>query len=508
MSAPAPTIVDIPSELLTEIFRLALGNRHCRCDTRTNIQLVCRRWRRVMLDSKSLWSQIVIDVKDLADETPPWSSIPSQFCGPDVSYISQCVVITHGHPLDIIIRVDVPKHFRYDTLFSLHEALSVLQLHSIRWRSFFCSGPSWVFNKGVIESFIDRDDLPQLERLSLVVNADSGQDLAHLLSAKIELSESLRHLNLNFPFPLFDVAWANITSFVGGFDDHTHFFQVLSGMAALQTLHLTHIQPLGAEVPQRKLTLEALNHLKLSKCALSAISSIADNLWLPALQKFSLLKTETHHHHLTKACAVEAIIPKMADSLCCMLKRSGATVGVLDISIEPPIESPFLVQLCARLDASVYSLRVEFSADYKRPQIAAFLNQLTVRDKAKSLFPRLLELELVGVNPDYGREALFKCPGLERLVISRWEFGGKGSLTRLQKLRLRRVRFQGDEYDDQEPESDSLAMSSLALTLSKLRFEGLDVQWLDESLHRPYQDWVSGDVDVLEDARQYIPISV
>ncbi len=276
-------------------------------------------------------------------------------------------------------------------------------------------------------------------------------------------------------------------------------------MVALNTLHLTHVAGLrlGAAIPKQGITLETLRHLSLSCCAVIALSSLADNLRMPGLEEFSLLSAQTYFHCYTISCTEEAVTSAMADSLCQMFERSGAHVTVLNLNVQP---CAFFTQLCMNLGALVNTLRVEFSEEHHPTEITDFFGELTVgSDREVSLLPNLVDLEVTSENLYH----LFSGPTLERLVVSRWEQGG---MVRLKKLRLRRFRFHDlQEFSFRKKASDGLANSSLALTLWKLRSEGLNVQWLDGymlQLYPPSRRELPGDVDVLDDTRGYIPVAV
>ncbi|KAF8898324.1 hypothetical protein CPB85DRAFT_190256 [Mucidula mucida] len=245
-------------------------------------------------------------------------------------------------------------------------------------------------------------------------------------------------------------------SFVGGFDSSIEFFDVLPRMVALHTLHLTHLPLLQAAAPSRSITLNALRHLKLSQCAVYTLSSTVVNLRFPEVKHISLLMTEAHLHHMAEVCLDKTVSADMAEPLCRMLERSGAVIGILDIDLEPFIPSAFVAQLCAKLDATVHTLRVKFSFGYRQQELTAFLDLLTVRPNAKPSFPRLVELQLVGLNQILGQEQLFKGPALETLVVSRWSDSNDAS-TRLRTLRLRRARFQPEPNMNYEHPSDFLA---------------------------------------------------
>ncbi|KAF9050856.1 hypothetical protein BDZ89DRAFT_1057281 [Hymenopellis radicata] len=510
MSHPGQRILDIPNEHLAEIFRLAIGDPRYRGKTRTIIQLVCRNWSRVMLNSKFLWSKITVEVEDLSQRMNPcYGELgPPQPGDLDLAYIAQCLRVAHGHPLDITLRIANMPEDRFRKRWNIiNEALELLRSHSIRLRSLSCSAPIWFFDRTNIEfkTLFDPDYLPRLETLSLFVEPDESilTPSSPLISVDVvDLSQSLLDLSLNFPFPHFDVAWSSITSFAGGFDDHGHFFNVLPCMVALDFLHLRYIQPLGAVVPERCITLDSLRHLKLSSCAVAAMSLMVDKLRLPGVKELSL-SSEFHLHHFTEACPVEGLSADVAASLCAMFERSGATIGTLNISVDSSIEdAKFLQQLFAKLSFTVRSLQLEFewSLPSRRRDIVGILGKLTAAVRnASVLLPRMTELEVIGRNQNY----IFEGPALEGLIESRWDDEKRSSsCIRLQKLRLRRVRYVDDF---RPPGSDSLAGSSLALTLWKFRSAGLNVQWIDEYLYEPHLDTVPGDVDVLDDTQKYIP---
>ncbi|KAF8884256.1 hypothetical protein CPB85DRAFT_190257 [Mucidula mucida] len=499
-------IHNIPNEHLAEIFRLAIGDPTHRGETRTVLQLVCRSWSRVMVNAKFLWSKITLEVDDPSQRVYGGPD-PRQPCRLDLPYIAQSLRVAHGHPLDITIRIANTTGSRYATSWDIiAEALELLRSHTIRLRSISCRAPIWFFVQEEINfnGLLDPDYLPRLETLSLFV--EPGETIpthtSPLVADKVGVSPSVRHLSLNFPFRHFAVAWSNITSFTGGFDDHDHFFKILPRMVALENLHLTYLQPLGAAIPERFVTLEALRHLKLSNCAAVSMSSMADKLRFPGVKELSLSMTELHLHRLTDACPViEGVNPDVADSLYSMFERSGACISRLNVVVDPATPNAFLQRLFEKLGSTVQGLQLEFCWRNRTRDMAFVFGTLNAAVHQSSvLLPRMTELEVIGTNQNY----TFEGPALEGMVESRWEEGkGSSSCARLQKLRLRRPRYL-DDCD--APRDDSLAGSSLALTLWKFRSAGLDVQWMDECVYEPRHEYIPGDVDVLNDTQDYIPI--
>ncbi|KAF8917854.1 hypothetical protein CPB85DRAFT_143670 [Mucidula mucida] len=414
--------------------------------------------------------------------------------------------LSYPHPLDITLCIPSNEERFSEDIVIITDAVKLLRTHSLRWRSFSCEGPASFFNQLPIFSTVEELRLlRRLEKLDLVLipedpfTASPASDLSRISNIKYIAPPSLRHLRITFPFPHLNATWMNVTSFTGGFDSHQHFYDVLSHLDTLEILHLTHLYPLTIP-PRRSVALSGLRHLKLSRCAIVELSTIAAYFRCPALRALSLVGG-LHIHHVTQSCDKgEKLTAAMATGLFDILEQSKVALQELNVDLGVSVGSPFHERLFTAVSETVRTLRICSSFASKSLELEALLDQLSYEDNSQVLFPMLHELKLVA---DKGvSDALFRGPvlnAMERLIASRWEARAKVDFPRLQKLYLQRSQIL-DDYEEEAYISPVIG-SSLALALLKYRLEGLDVEWLD-IYYYPAMDLT---VDVLEKTRSYVP---
>ncbi|KAF9050852.1 hypothetical protein BDZ89DRAFT_593878 [Hymenopellis radicata] len=270
-------------------------------------------------------------------------------------------------------------------------------------------------------------------------------------------------------------------------------------MGTLEYFHITHIGTSGLKSLDKPIVFNSLSHLKLSKCAISGIATVALHIRVPKLTQLSLSDSPLNGNHVgTEPCTnADNATPATADALFLMLALSGAEARIasLDISIKSHIGCSFLVHFFVLANMNlptVKSLRVDLSAENNQTEVDVFLDELIGEggNKPGPLFSDLDTLELQGTNCALRGDILFLGPTLEVLVSSRW--AGK-----LRKLRLRRLKPSKPPFSQAECPHDCLEKSSLALTLLTFRSQGLDVQVWDGLLDEQGVVSLMRDVDVL-----------
>ena len=466
-----PPYEKLPNELLVRIFRLAGGASVAPGATRHIIGHVCKSWRQVSRSTRSLWSEIVIQVDCNDDVLTAWRR-PEV---PDVSLglVQQCLILSKTYPLDIRIVLVGELDSRVSSFLS--HPISLLLTNSFRWRTFTCIGPA-----SVLRLFNEMDSFESETLEAVTLRCTEGVEFPRVTQSDVTFSSSLRYLDVNFDFPQLKPQWDKITSLRMGFTTPLQCHNILSQMTNLASLHLIHIgDSQSASAHHTPILLHNLRQLKLSACA---INKVLDDLRLPNLEQLYLTQPQargeeeevahtSHNANEWTRCpnnSSNVVIERISR----LLRDAVVPLRVLDVAwaVSLDVLLPVMRHHCSK----VTTLRVQL-----RPanvNSAPALLDALVASTQDSILPNLSEFSL-GFHRC--RDTIFTGQKLERMVRSRWY---EDTYTKS----LRRLHLWGDltsipSYPKMFTEVlREYTVSSLSLTLQEFAEEGFDVEWIFE----------------------------
>ncbi|KIY65289.1 hypothetical protein CYLTODRAFT_424483 [Cylindrobasidium torrendii FP15055 ss-10] len=477
---------DIPVELLSRIFSLAIPNPISRDATRSAIGRVCRAWRRTLFDTHSLWSKIDIEFSE------DWGSYEFAVATTtDMSFLNKALKLAHPHPLSIRIKCDrtEPSHLGWpeEQIDQLKNALTLLFMHSNHWRHFDCSVPGWLFDSlWPLELFCG----DTLEHFALRCTSWTNQfPLRSHITRRTRFGSSLRHLEFNFQIPRFATPWSQIQSLTAGFSTLDECLEVLHSASRLTTLFVTHVG--NAERKAAGVVLMEVTRLDFTPCALAALST---SLRTPNIEKFAIRRAvaKTHVAHIPNAdydtecgtgvwgdLCMEQVVKHAVDFLTASQTHRLTTLRVSCGQLE--YESTDMIPLLTLVGGSVETLQLDYGYDW---------NEFLYAFRTMPLLPRLKAFHIKGTLTN--SDLFLLDPSLERLICARAEIAScDKAVERLCEVKICGLMHWEDfsRETNNALEVERWVSSSLVQTLLKYSRRGLRVEW------------TLGNIDLMEEAR-------
>ncbi|KIY66053.1 hypothetical protein CYLTODRAFT_423779 [Cylindrobasidium torrendii FP15055 ss-10] len=460
------------AEILTDIFKHALGNAVSADPTRLAISLVCKSWHRVLYENPSFWSKI-----SLIFGFEPNRGVTI----PDWSFFEQALDLAHPHPIDVEIRFDKrieSDNFSKEKQVSIRNILAVLRVHVIHWRSLVLDIPEDLMHAVLESECLDSASSPGLQRV--VLRGCHQFEDEHDRGIPITFSPQLRHLEINFHFSDLSPHWGSLQSLCIGFRDAQEAKTILAHPKNLSTLVITHVGSMEHGTTVEPFVLNSVFDLSMSDCALKELHRI---LRCPRLItfRFSCILKQIHVDHIEPRanCTISEFLlaEEITTHAISIIEASKALISTLDITARC-ISSGALLLLLTRIH-DLQALALQGGESHKEnDKIFGSLMDVNVA-------PQLSSLE---IENEYN--IIVFCSSLEETIVARHRAGV-----------LRRVRMNQLFEVDADYVRDSFgslkflgmcAQSSLAKTLLRLRREGLDVEW------------TVGERDILELARKRV----
>lgn len=457
--------LEMPAEIMTNIFTFALGNTVSADPTRLAISLVCKAWHRVLYENPSLWSRISLEFGYEPTRDLYINPVPTK---PDWTFLRQALTLAHPHLLDIDIRFT-----RWDSKHSheerrvVVEIFTILRMHAIRWHSLVLHLPDAIMGAIWDTECFETSSSPALERVVLRCCNRAETDYGEL--EPTTFGTQLRHLEINFHVPAFEPHWANLETLCIGFVNPIDARDVLTETRNLTALTLTHVGPMpensNINSTQLTCTLDKVLYLCMEDCALLEMHGI---LRCPQLLSYTFFNQNEQRHsdHVSLSCASYSTGSSDDDVqyLIRFLLASDAHITTLDVGCG--FTASALPTLLRYLSRDLQTFIGGRECDGQQDTNTMFL---TLTDM--NLVPRLSALELETDDDD-----LAFCPFLEKAIIARHQAGV------LRRVHIERRLGPKSKYKMHSIRSlkiqDVYAASSLATTLVGYRQEGLDVQWI------------------------------
>lgn len=473
--------VTVPNEIIARIFSFAMDNlpSDSSMQTATAIGQVCKRWRRLLYSTPSLWSRLSIEFVDINDGTMYGVQKITSIRG-----LGLCLSQSHPAPLRINFCVK-PRTLDSSLRSALDDfdddiqtAMYMLRAHSIRWKRVSFTGTSWTME--LLHSLHHLQSSRALE--SLTLRAFDIQQPWYAEEQPVALTSCLKHLDINFHIPNLQPDWSSLISLSMGFQDVDSCHHVLAQAANLEALTLIHIGSSTTGSPLKKLTMSGVRRLNLTACA---AYNLFDGLSVPCLVELGLIlpndDSQEHSAHRDpeiKECRETFPVAEATKHVVSILEKSGVRLKSFTAAWATSYESIASILALAQ-DASVLSLNLEMPRD-------KYILDNMVYTKPP-LFPSLCELRLcfdTNSDPD---DLIASFDTLEELVCVRQASGS------LRKFTLERTFVPGeDQGEDLTPQV--YAASSLAQTLYRMwRAEDLEVRWIVGP----------GDFDIMDYAAMY-----
>ncbi|KIY66051.1 hypothetical protein CYLTODRAFT_423777 [Cylindrobasidium torrendii FP15055 ss-10] len=450
----------MPAEILTNIFKHALGNTVSADPTRLAISLVCKSWHRVLYENPSLWTNI-----SLVYGPGPRQEVLI----PDWSFLEQALDLAHPHPIDIKIRFDKwsETHPSNEELYSLSQIITVLQMHTIHWRSLVLCLPEDLMYAVLESECLESALSPGLQRV--VLRGCNRFEDEHRSGTPITFSPQLRHLEINFYLLDLSPHWGNLQSLCMGFRNPLEAKTILMQAKNLSTLVITHVGPLEQATTVPPFKLIRVLDLSMSGCALKELHHILRCPHLGTL-RFCGIAKQNHVNHMSSAgvnddCPMDyyPFSKDMAEHAISIIDASQARISTLDASQRVIFSDAFLL-LSRRIHDDLHTLALKgWYMQNENNKIFGSLMDVNVA-------PQLSSLEI-----ENDHDSVVFCPLLEETIVARHRAGV------LRRVRMERstgvaAYYQTDGFGCLKF-LDVCAQSSLAKTLSRLRREGLDVEW-------------------------------
>ncbi|KIY66054.1 hypothetical protein CYLTODRAFT_491793 [Cylindrobasidium torrendii FP15055 ss-10] len=459
------------AEILTDIFKHALGNAVSADPTRLAISLVCKSWHRVLYENPSFWSKISIIFGVEPVTTPDWS------------FLEQALDLAHPHPIDIEIRFN--KRIKHESSDEEHNSIlniiTVLRMHIIHWRSLVLCLPEDLMYVVVGSRCLDSALSPGLQRV--VLRGCHRFEDDHDSGMPITFSPQLRHLEVNFDLWNLAPHWGSLQNLCIGFHDPLKAREILGQAENLSTLVITHVGSMEHKTTVPSFVLNSVLDLSMSDCALVELHGI---LHCPHLITFRFLGIyeQKHVDHMNTIDPIQCttdcfyLDPELTNHAISIIEASKDRISTLDASqrVIDPKAFPLLLRL---IHDDLRALALQ-GGDFQNTNDQIFGSLMDI-----DIAPQLSSLEI-----ERFRDVVVFCPLLEEIIVARHRAGV------LRRVRMNRL-FEVDAADYEANFGslkflDMCMQSSLAKTLLRLRREGLNAEW------------TVGKHDILELARKRI----
>lgn len=461
--------LEMPAEILTNIFKYSLGNTVSADPTRLAISLVCKAWHRVLYENPSLWSRISIvfgEGPDLQDTTPDWS------------FLKQALDLAHPHPIDVAVRIARRQNtYTDEEQTAITRIIIMLRMHVIHWRSIVLQLPDELMGAVWLSACFETATSLRLQRVVLRNLTQCEHHYEEEGRCPITFSPQLRHLEVNFHLMALSPHWANLQSLCIGFRYPLEAKTILKQTKDLTTLVITHVGPPKPGDTDPTFVLDSVLDLSMSNCALLELHKALRCPRLLTFAFFGAYEERRHTDHCSPRtqtgqpnCPASIHSPsetEVARSID-LLRASQAHITTLDIT-DMLLHIPLLLPLFKYLQSDLHTLIVSdgFAND-------EFFRAFTDTDIVPQISSFVIKTD---------RDDVLFCPFIEEAVIARYQAG---------VLRWVRIEFgsEPDYLTDDCKIQEVYATSSLAKTLVKYRRKGLNAEW------------IAGKYDILELARE------